>query len=266
MFANITSTAQTNKLLFLSRNVLFFLGSARVQFTDLSNYELLCFLGNRTMADIRGSFLQIRPQIFKNQRPFKFHFYDLADLQQPDRYWTESNKERLRKCKHLLVDMEEFDPPLSQRDYEDQVKNFVGHLLRVMDDETFPIRLFTWSHSPIDSRHCHSPYLPWTNNHPCNDVLFKLFDPQEPSVFPSRVKLLDNTDLTTPYLENKDIMTILRPYVLAAIALRIYVLVGEQVAIWRAAKQIGKVDGLHRNGKIEPNFQLVPYQKWGEPL
>ena len=239
------------------------------------------------MQDIRRSFLDLREQLFKGQRPFKFHFYDLADLQQPDRYWTLENKQRLRKCKHMLVNMEEFVQPISQREYYNQVQNFVGHLLRLMDDDTFPIRLFTWTESPALSRHCHSPFLPWTNHHPCNDVLHKLF---ADAVFPSRVKLLDNTDLTVPILLSNPVVTVdasgdadhasmtmmmvqkrhnyntMRSFLLAAIALRIYVIVGEQVAAWRAVGQMGKIDGLHRNGKVEPNFELKPYLHWGEPL
>jgi hypothetical protein len=212
------------------------------------------------MGEIRESFMALRPQIFKNQRPFKFHFYDIANLQQPDMYWTDDNRRRLRKCKHLLVNLEEFVKPLSQRDYEDQLVNFIGHLLRVMSDDTFPIRVLTWIESPTGTRQCHSPYLPWTNDHPCHDVLHKLFDSENP-VFPSRVKLMDNTDLTLPL--PTEAATGTRPFVLAVMALRIYVIVGEQVAAWRLAGQRGKVDGLYRNGKVEPNFAEIPYKEWG---
>lgn len=193
------------------------------QFGELGNYELLCFFGNQTMADVRSSFLQIRPQIFKNQRPFKFHYYDMADLQHPDRYWDEENKKRLRKCKHVLVNLEEYVRPLSQKEYEEQMINFVGHLIRLTKDDTFPIRIFTWTESAVETKNCHSPYLPWTNDHPCNDVLHKLF---QQKVFPSRVKLLDNSPLTLPYF-GKDAVAVLRPYLLAVIALRVFVITGE---------------------------------------
>lgn len=220
------------------------------------------------MLDIRRSFLDLRAQLFNAQRPFKFHFYDLADLQQPDKYWTEEDKKRIRKCKHLLVNMEEFVQPLSQLAYQAEVENFVGHLVRLMNDETFPIRLLTWTESAVGTKHCHSPFLPWSNQHPCNAVLHKLFDPP---VFPQRVKLLDNTDLTLPVDVDGGALTAgrnknMRAYLLAAIALRIYVITGEQVAAWRALGQIGKIDGLHRNGKVEPNFALEPYLHWGQPL
>lgn len=220
---------------------------------------------------------------------------DIADFRQPDRYWTHDTKTRIRKCKHMIVLLEEFsvaattatDGPtttrataaaagLSQREYERQLVNFVGHLVRLMDDDTFPIRLLTWTQSAVTNglverdgvgrtqRNCHSPYLPWSNDHPCNDVLHKLFDS---SVFLPRVKLLDNTDLTMPWFGSVEQQEErMRPYILAAMALRIYVIVGEQVALWRKAGQSGQSDGLHRNGIVEPNFELVPYVDWGKPL
>ena len=232
------------------------------QFSELGNYELLCFFGNQTMGDIRSSFLDIRPQIFKGQRPFKFHFYSIASFERPDLYWDLDKKQRIRKCKHILINVEEFPEPLAQKVYEEKIINLIGHVLRLMNDETFPIRVFTWAESPIGTQNCHSPYLPWSNDHPCNNVLRKLFDTNNPA-FPPRVKLLDNSDLTMPDLENTKLM---RPYLLAAIALRVFVFVGEQVKIWREAGQMGKVDGLHRNGGVEPNFELVPYEGWGSPL
>lgn len=161
--------------------------------------------------------------------------------------------------------MEEFTPPLAQREYRNQLVNFVGHLLRLMNDETFPIRLLTWTESTDGSKQCHSPYLPWTNDHPCNNVLRELFS-DDKSDIPPRVKLLDNADLTMPWLSDANLQAQMRPFVLAAIALRLYVIVGEQVALWRAVGQRGAIDGLHRNGKVEPNFELVPYTQWGEPL
>jgi hypothetical protein len=185
------------------------------------------------MGEIRISFLDIRPQIFRGQRPFKFHFYGMADLRQPDRYWDLDKKQRIRKCKHILINFEEFEEAITQKAYKDQIVNLVGHVLRLMDDDTFPVRIFTWTESPIGSRHCHSPFLPWSNDHPCNDVLRKLFHPSN-SAFPSRVKLLDNSDLTLPYLNRDGTSSVtksMRSFVIAAIALRVFVLTGDQVAV-----------------------------------
>ncbi|KAL7563423.1 hypothetical protein ACA910_016519 [Epithemia clementina (nom. ined.)] len=227
------------------------------QFRSLSNYELLCFLGNQTMQEIRREFLEIRPQIFGPQRPFKFHMYNMAGFfHRPDRYWSVGDKQRIRKCKHILVNMEELEDSLSQQEYRNQLVIFVGHLLKLMNDTTFPIRLFTWMQPPNQATNCHHPFLNRTTDHPCNDVLKGLFPPNPP-IFPPRVQLLDNTDITLPLLhEGRSFQAF------ANVALRVYAVAGHQVSKWRTAGQHGAIDGLHRNGKVEPNFDIVAYEGW----
>ena len=70
----------------------------------------------------------------------------------------------------------------------------------------------------------------------------------------SRVRLLDNTDVTNPLVGDY-----LRSDALAAIALRIFVIVGYQVKVWRSNNQLGHIDGLTKGDKEYPNFDLVPY-------
>lgn len=128
--------------------------------------------------------------------------------------------------------------------------------------------MFTVSESPIAPSSCVAPYfLPRTSHHPCNDALFNLFresgDPKKPREFSERVHLLDNTKISLPpsllQIANGNIQ---KQIVDATIALRIFVLVGKKVQEWRAAGQHGQVDGLHRGGLVEPNFDLVPYTGW----
>jgi hypothetical protein len=211
-------------------------------------------MGSRTMSDIRREFMEMREKLFPNQRPFKFHMYDIEHFVRPDRNWEDGVKARFRKCKHILVSLDEMEE-LSQMEYRSQVTVFIGHLLRLMDDETFPIWMFTVNAPQMAPRNCHSPTLPRTTDHPCNDVLKDLFR-DDAENFPNRVHLLDNTDISNPsFGENV-------PSVLATIAMRVYVFVGKGVADWRAVGQHGLIDGLHRNGTVEPNFELVPYEGW----
>jgi hypothetical protein len=241
------------------------------------------------MAMIHAKFLELRPHIAPNQRPFKFHLYEMTSFTQPDQGWTDENRKRLRKCKHMIVSLDDFEreTSISQMQYEQQVKTFVGHLLMVMPDDTFPIRLLTWTAPPhhdnsSDNNRCQEDrFLPRTTDHPCNDVIKHLFvkDNGAAAAFPERVRLLDNTDLSLPWAfpfpkepgqqddkdENHQLhlqQQQVEDLILANIALRIFVVAGKQVADWRAVGQYGKVDGLHRNGKIEPNFELVPYTGW----
>lgn len=220
------------------------------EFTDLSNYELVCFVGSDSAADIRDAFLSLRRDLFPNQRPFKFHYYNVTSFEKPDYHWDEATKKRFRKCKTILVSVDELDEaPLTQAEYKRRVKTFLSHIAKAIPDSTFPIWMIMVNESPMTaSTMCVAPR--WSENHPCNDALNELWREES---FPPRVKLLDTRDLVGPQFgENRNDR-------IALIAMQVYALVGQQVAAWRQAKQVGRVDGLHRNGVVEPNPKEDPY-------
>jgi hypothetical protein len=213
------------------------------------------FMGSDSMAKIRGEFMAMRRQLFSHQRPFKFHYYNTSTFERPDRDWAISTKQRVRKCKHILVSMDDLRESISQDEYKAQVTTFLMHLTKVINDDTFPIIMLTVNEPPMHASNCHTPSMARSTDHPCNDVLKHLFRP-ESKLFPDRIRLLDNTDLSLPQFDEN------RRDITAVIALRVYVLVGKQVADWRAMGQHGLVDGLHRNHTVEPNFALIPYDGW----
>lgn len=223
------------------------------QFRDLSNYELVCWIGSDSAALLFTSFLQLRPHISNHQRPFKFHLYESKSFQSPDQTWSDDNKKRFRKCKHILISMDEVETPLTQQTYIQHVTKFINHLLKAFPDETFPIWMFSVMESPARPTNCLEPSLSRSSQHPCNTALHGLF---QNSPFPERVRYLDTTEITLPQLgENlKDVAT--------AVALRIFVFVGKQVGEWRSNGQVGNVNGLKRGDIQEPNFELVPYNDW----
>lgn len=226
------------------------------EFRDLSNYELVCWVGSDSAASIREAFLSLRPELFRNQRPFKFHYYNVTSFEKPDQHWDEELKKKFRKCKTILVSADELDEaPLTQAEYKRQVTTFLSHIVKAIPDPTFPIWMVTVNESPTTTLPmCTVPSLP-SGNHPCNDVLFDFW---KEKTFPPRVKLLDTIDLVDPQFgENQN-------DIIAVIAMRIYSLVGTQVATWRTANQIGKVDGLHRDNNVEPNPKEVPYDWTGK--
>ena len=226
-------------------------------FQQLSNYEVVCWIGSKSAEDIWGSFKALRAQVFPHQRPFKFHYYPATSFVDPDKDWKDNNY--VRKCKHILVSLDEPEEPLSQMEYKNQVTTFIKHLLNAFDEEhTFPalIWMFTTMESPIAAKNCHDTFMERTTDHPCNDVLKDMF---KSSPFPSRVRLLDNTDLTSVKMGED------RESVLAAVALRIFVFVGHQVKAWRDIGQSGGIEGLTKNGVTEPNYELVRYD-WTQKL
>jgi len=222
-------------------------------FQHVSNYELVCWFGSKSAESIRAAFLALRPQTFGHQRPFKFHYYPSTNFATPDSAWDHDKKGTFRKCKHILISVDELDEPLSQLEYKKQVTTFISHLLKAFDEEnTFPayVWMFTVNEPPIGTKNCHSPYLKKTTDHPCNDVLKDIF---KASSFPPRVQLLDNTDISLPGKDQWIDDTF------AAIALRIFVIVGKGVKMWRDAGISGGIKGVTTNGVLKPNFDLVPY-------
>lgn len=220
------------------------------EFGDISNYELQCWVGSRSADLIWESFRSLRPSIAKHQKPFKFHYYAMDNFVQPDRDWDDELRLKFRKCKTIFISMDELRDPISQHDYKQQVATFLGHMVKMFDDDTFPIWMLTVNLPPVSSAPmCTSPALR-TQHHPCNDALFDLFAAKP---FPDRVRLLDNTDLTDPLLDEG-----LQDAV-AVIAMRIFGITGEQVKAWRKANQKGKKEGLERNGILEPNTDFEVY-------
>ena len=227
-------------------------------FRSLSNYELVCFLGSQSAHDILQSFLSIRRKLFPHQRPFKFHYYDTHSLVNPDETWDDETKRRFRKCKHILVSIDEPKVPLSQTEYKQQLTTFIKHLTIAFNDETFPIWIFSTMEPSINTKNCYSPIGKLTTEHPCNAVLKDLF---QESPFSSQVRFLDNTDLTNPQYISKDDPNALalRKDILSVVALRVFIVVGWQVTQWRSMNQIGHINGLTKGDKEYPNFELIPY-------
>lgn len=222
-------------------------------FRDTGNYELVCFMGNKTMSSIREHFLTIRSKIFAGQRPFKFHFYSISSFVKPDKNWDNFTKSRFRKCKHVLFHLDELDTSVSQKQYIEQYTTFVGHLVKLLNNPTFPIWLFTNHGRASTTKNCGDPHLPRTTDHPCNDALHYII---ENAQFSGQVHLLDNTDLSLPLFgeQEEDLFFL--------VALRVFVIVGNGVSYWRSIGQAGKIDGLHINDTVIPNFELIPYEGW----
>lgn len=90
-------------------------------FHKLSNYELVCWLGSQSAGDIKDIFLDERRTIAGGQRPFKFHLYSSTNFIHPAEDWEENEQSRFRKCKQILVSIDEIKTPLTQQEYANQV-------------------------------------------------------------------------------------------------------------------------------------------------
>jgi hypothetical protein len=230
-------------------------------FSDLSNYELVCWIGGDTAAALQQSFLALRPSVAKNQRPFKFHHYKVTDLMHGDKHWGDVSG--FYKCKTILVLVDQVDEGnITQQAYKDQLTHFIKHMLQAVPDETFSIWLLTLMEPAVTPTMCTAPTMPLTLHHPCNDVIFDLVDS---GIFPSRVKSFDNTDLSRPMFEGEHPNELGAKEVFATVALRTFALVGATVAAWRKMGQQGTKDGLNRNGLLEPNPKYQRHD-WTVPI
>ena len=257
-------------------------------FRELSNRELVCWVGGRSAEMVHAQFLAVRGELFSSsQLAFKFHYHPMTRLEQPDETWSDDWKQKFLKCKQIFVLLEEDSfmetvegEPLSRQEYQAGVTQFLNHLIQAIPDHTFPIWLCTVAlESPVraryETRHCHDDGTNSItkaynfNQHPCNTAMFDMFHRKASLFAPKdqeRVRLLNNTDLSiaASYFDrlgaDKRELYPRRQDILGVIALRMFVLIGKQVQEWREMGQIGKIDGLHRNGVVEPNFELKPYR------
>jgi hypothetical protein len=197
--------------------------------------------------------MEFQPIIAGNLKKATFKYYKMErGFVKPDRDWDEVTKGQLRFCKVALISMDELSEPLSQMEYKSQVETFLGHMVKVIPDESLPIYMHTVMESPETTNNCHSPELAESSDHPCNVALKELF---KNSPLAKRVQLLDNTDLTLAQLgENMD-------EVITVVALRDAVNVGKKVQEWRVNNQNGVFDGMMRKGEKFP-FHLGVYTDW----
>jgi len=210
-------------------------------FHELSNYEIVCWFGNRTAQMHYETFLSVRQDLFPRQRPFKFHFHPIARLSQPDELWDDELKRKFRKCKQSLVVLEnDVEVP---EPFQHHLVTFLKHLTVALPDSTFPIWVFTSTSFGNDT----DKAVAAKRNQAIYDMLRSKDD-----LFsaPERIKVLDNTDLTPTTILHTGIRAL---DIVGVIALRTYVILGKQVQEWRVKGQRGEVDGLHRGNAIEPH-------------
>ena len=174
----------------------------------------------------------------------------------PDSTWDEDTKKRFRKCKHILVSIDDPEKTVSQTDYSRQMTTLLTHLTKAFDDETFPIWVFSSMESPVRPKNCFDVVGLRSTEHPCNAVLKTLF---VDSPFSDRVRFLDNTDISMTLSHTDELFLSHHKDVLGAVALRIFIIVGYQVKLWRENKQVGHIKGLTRGDNEYPNFELIPY-------
>jgi hypothetical protein len=286
-------TNETPAYVALSSTVLPFNQPWFDSFDQLSNYEIVCWMGGRSAELIQAAFMSLRADLFPRQRPFKFHYHPMASLEQPDITWDDDLKWKFRKCKHVFISLEDvvfmetsIGDALSALEFQQRVATFTQHLINAFPDASFPIYMVlthlmmeTPLQAQYETHHCYggnnNNITATTDNplhsleNPCHVVLRQMFtQPQKAKLFPAadqdRIRLLDNTPISQALIGNNvGTMGHPRPLdVLGIVGLRLYVLLGKQVKQWRDGGQVGAIDGLHRNDTIVWTEENLRAYEW----
>ncbi|KAL3789178.1 hypothetical protein HJC23_012267 [Cyclotella cryptica] len=235
-------------------------------FGDLSNYELVCWLGDDDADRYRRAFLELYPLMKAHfQRPFKFHYIRLTDIFDPTKSFSETSHHTYRKCKIFFIsygiDRMEDDREMTPDSYAREVEMLMRHIETSHPDTTFP----AWFLTPRSNSSASSTRSPDHVHLFISQIRSLLYTPSQ---FQTRIQLMDNTDITESFWQrcndNFDCET-MEKRVAATVGMRCMEKIAMQVKTWRSLNQKGKKDGLMRNGNLIPNPEFVKYM-WDNSL
>ena len=245
-------------------------------FGDLSNYELVCWLGDKDAATYRRAFLDLYPLMNAgNQRPFKFHYLNLTDMADPTKDFSDASHRTYTKCKIFFVSygVDRLYTDISPQAYGHEVETLLHHIEKSHSDQTFPVWFLTSRSSTPDATMGCTERLGLGGRtpdrvHEFNEEIRRLFRDEHSgkSRFQTRIHLMDNVDITEAFWHvstNRGDVNMMEKQITAAVAMRCMEKIAEQVELWRRAKQRGIKDGLQRNGTLIPNPTFIQYM-WGD--
>ena len=226
-------------------------------FDTLSNYELLCFVGdNQARLQLLAVKALLRP-MQSTQRPFKFWYMNVTDVQTPASGWDQGVHRQIRKCKMVVLSIAGIKPATGAGSLVTGqaflLMKFLCHIARMINDSTFPIWMMSASHDPSGR------YSPRSTDQ-FNNMLGRIFDPMHQGWQPKGLMFMDNRDLTAPISEfaapgsaNELMNNWYETHVSRITTIRIMQAVGKHVQWWRRDKQMGTRRGLSRNGVMTPD-------------
>ena len=222
-------------------------------FDQLSNYELVCWIGDHDAAIYFETFLKLYPAAgSRGQRPFKFKYLKLTNVYRPGEYIE--GTETFVKCKILFISLE-VDEGISYEAYGQQVETLVGHFQRSHPEPSleFPAYIITPRSSsqapnkPLCAHMSNSTIRRWPHQiAKCTEVLHQLVARLAP--FDRRVRLLEVSSETETFwqmYQSRDGISgdELDALISATVAFRCLEAIASQVKRWRNMSQIGVVQG-----------------------
>ena len=220
-------------------------------FDQLSNYELVCWIGDRDAAMYYAKFLELYPAAgSRGQRPFKFKYLKLTNVYRPGEHIQ--GTDTFVKCKILFISLE-MDEGVSHEEYGQQVATLVGHFQRSHPEPSFefPAYIITPRSSsrapnkPLCAHMSNSTRLPHQVAK-CVEALHQLV--AKSAVFDSRIRLMDVSPITETFwqmYQTRDGIPSdeVDALISATVAFKCLEAIASQVKTWRNMSQIGLVQG-----------------------
>jgi len=249
-------------------------------FNQLSNYELVCWLGDSDAEEYFRSFMGLFPRMGSGQRPFKFKFLTLKDISDPTKDFSDTSHQTFNKCKIFFISygIDRFDAGISPKLYHQEVEMLLNHIEQSQPEKTAWF-LSSRSSPSIDentSGHatsCVEGSVMQTRSpdriHAFNEESRRIFHARKTE---SHIHYMDNSHITEAFShivqtneENTKNQHMTESHITAAVAMQCMEMIALQVKAWRSQNQIGTVHGLMKNGTLIPNDELFkePYA-WGK--
>lgn len=221
-------------------------------FDQLSNYELVCWIGDSDAAMYYTAFLKLYPAVgSRGQRPFKFKYLKLTNVYRPGEHIQ--GTETFVKCKILFISLEM--EGVTHEEYGQQIETLVGHFQRSHPEPSFdfPAYIITPRSSsqapnnPLCGHMSNSNSTRWPHQiAKCTEELHQLV--AKSAAFDRRVQVLDVSSITEAFWQmhqTRDGISgdELDALISATVALRCIEVVASQVKKWRNMSQIGIVQG-----------------------
>lgn len=249
-------------------------------FSELSNYELVCWLGDEDAHIYFKAFMDLYPMMGSSgQRPFKFKYIKLTDISDPTEHFSETTYQTFDKCKIMFISygIDRFEDGISPEEYREEINILMSHI-----EQSMPKFKYAWiltarssTMNPSETTSCAngSGYPGRTPDriHKFNEGIRMIFQGRPPgSLSEPGVHLMDISDISESFwhiihsAEEDHDGTIVETQVSTAVAMRCLEKISQQVKAWRSINQIGTVKGLSKGGTMIPNSELYkqPY-RWG---
>ena len=238
-------------------------------FEQLSNYELVCWLGDDDTKQYFQAFMGLYPSLSQGQRPFKFKYLKLDDISQPVKHFSETDHSTFNKCKIFFISygIDRFDAGVEPQTYKQEVKVLIGHITKLLNaDRRYDRR--AWFLSPrsntVKMANCReSPVLGRTPDRiqAFTEVIRQIFHEQNNRVNQSSAPLLflDNSDITEAFWPSNSQQLELK--IISIVAMGCMERIAQTVKEWRSNGQVGNIQGVMMNDGLIPNSELFkrPY-------